>query len=429
MDAQRDLFPFWQYQSLGDGRVRATHAALDQVVLPASSSFWQTHFPPWEWGCRCQVIPLSEEDVAELKRGDANLPLEQRRVLDAAALKKLEGERILIRPADVLNKKGAPTPINVSSAAEKGREGAFTWHPGDPRLTTAQLEQRYAHAPRTFAAFKAWAEKTAIPDQGRTVWEWMEGKAIVAPTALTPLPPPEAAPTFAELLAALGLDHKVQWTEADVGAILAGLKKSNPVTAGSKIAEITGPALHKAGFFSPSGLKAAMQDVLDILPPPIAQALPKIRIVVEQAMGGALGDYDPATKTLRPSFDALSKSAKINPHAPKETFWHELMHWIHLHGPQSYREIIRDHFAVRTAGEPVINLGYGSALGKRDKWWDSYAGRIYGGWDQGEGVEVPTRYFQLVANPSKFVAMLNPQNNAHAAHFLETFKIVMTIFQ
>jgi SPP1 gp7 family putative phage head morphogenesis protein len=54
MDEQRDLFPFWQYLSMGDSHVRATHAALDGVVLPADSEFWTTHFPPWDWGCRCQ---------------------------------------------------------------------------------------------------------------------------------------------------------------------------------------------------------------------------------------------------------------------------------------------------------------------------------------------------------------------------------------
>lgn len=195
MDEQRDLFPFWQYQSLGDGRVRESHAALDGIVLPAGSSFWQTHFPPWEWGCRCQVIPLSEEDVADLEKADKKLPPEERRVLEGAALAKLENERILVRHADVVNKKGLPTPINVSSDAEKGKEGAFTWHPGDLRLDAKQLEQRYAHDPQTWAAFQAWARTTQIPELEQTVWQWIEGREPLAPLQLElPLAEPKADP-------------------------------------------------------------------------------------------------------------------------------------------------------------------------------------------------------------------------------------------
>lgn len=204
MDAQRDLFPYWQYQSLGDGRVRATHAALDGVVLPAGSSFWQSHYPPWEWGCRCQVIPLSPEDMAEIKAADAALPPEKQRVLEGPMLKKLEDERILIRPADVVNGKGMATPINVSSAAEKGVPGAFQWHPGDLQLTTAQLEQRYAHDPQTWQAFQTWAKQTKIPQTKKTVWQWLEGpkpKAPKAPKAEPePQPPAPTAPVEAALL-------------------------------------------------------------------------------------------------------------------------------------------------------------------------------------------------------------------------------------
>lgn len=195
MDAQRDVFPYWQYQSLGDGRVRAAHAALDGIVLPAASSFWQSHYPPWEWGCRCQVIPLSPEDRDEIKAADAALPKEERRVLEGPDLAKLENERILVRHADVLNGKGMPTPINVSSAAERGVPGAFSWHPGDLRLTPAQLEQRYAHDPQTFAAFKGWAEKQPIPELKQTVWEWLSGGGSSSSSSPKPKPQPAPGPS------------------------------------------------------------------------------------------------------------------------------------------------------------------------------------------------------------------------------------------
>lgn len=171
-DAQRDVFPFWQYQSLGDGAVRPSHAALDGIVLPSNHEFWKTHTPPWDWGCRCQFVPMTEDDVQELRDQDKDLPLEKKRVIEGELLTKLENERTLWRPRNLATGEGDPVPYNVAAPSETGKEGAFAWNPADLTLTPEQLKGRYE--PEVWSQFETWAKKAEI-EPGQTVWAWMNG--------------------------------------------------------------------------------------------------------------------------------------------------------------------------------------------------------------------------------------------------------------
>ena len=41
------------FDAVNDSRTRPSHRALDGIVRPVDDSFWDTHSPPLDWGCRC----------------------------------------------------------------------------------------------------------------------------------------------------------------------------------------------------------------------------------------------------------------------------------------------------------------------------------------------------------------------------------------
>lgn len=58
--------PYLIYQTAGDQRVRPEHAAWNNTVLPVDHPFWETHYPPNGWGCRCTIRSASERDLNRL---------------------------------------------------------------------------------------------------------------------------------------------------------------------------------------------------------------------------------------------------------------------------------------------------------------------------------------------------------------------------
>ena len=56
----------YTYVTVGDVRVRPSHAAIDGTTLPKEHVFWVENMPPNGWNCRCQVITLFEERAIAL---------------------------------------------------------------------------------------------------------------------------------------------------------------------------------------------------------------------------------------------------------------------------------------------------------------------------------------------------------------------------
>lgn len=69
----KSLLPYLVYRSMRDARVRPAHAAWNGTLLPQDHPWWDTHYPPNGWRCRCIAYPLSEQDAANYpgaQRGD-----------------------------------------------------------------------------------------------------------------------------------------------------------------------------------------------------------------------------------------------------------------------------------------------------------------------------------------------------------------------
>ena len=79
--ANKRIYPNLTYHAVHDERTRETHRAWDGLTLPVEHSFWKTHLPPNDWGCRCYVEPTANpvtegvrtEDIS-IKESFANNP-------------------------------------------------------------------------------------------------------------------------------------------------------------------------------------------------------------------------------------------------------------------------------------------------------------------------------------------------------------------
>lgn len=69
--------PLWMYDAVNDSRTRPTHAALDGQVFPADDPFWDTHYPPNGFNCRCDVVPMSEGQAKRYSSENSGITVNQ----------------------------------------------------------------------------------------------------------------------------------------------------------------------------------------------------------------------------------------------------------------------------------------------------------------------------------------------------------------
>lgn len=163
----------FEYIATEDDHVRASHLALNGLILPKEDPFWKDHFPPWEWGCRCQVESLSQRDVARERALDKKRNPEDRLVMEGAQLEELRHGRVIRGPQTLPSgRKFKGGSFNVTAPAKTEGEAAFQWHPENFRMDVGMLREKYQDQPELWQMFEVWARQTKWASTD-TVWQWL----------------------------------------------------------------------------------------------------------------------------------------------------------------------------------------------------------------------------------------------------------------
>jgi len=234
---QVDVFPFWQYKTHGDGNVRPSHAALNGKIFPAGHEIWQTIFPPWDWGCRCLVVPLTKRGAeGVMQRG--KISPEAAKDANLLPTQIAKPEIYTAQEATIIAKNQrlpGGIPLNRTPTWSDS-----PWSiPGNVHHDWKLIEARYADQPEVLAAWKQWADKQEITP-GRTVSMWISdtrasqvlSEPSIAPIMPDALPSTETAEAPPQLR---GLEHM----ENDHS--LPAVPKPGPVQAVNKAAESIQP--------------------------------------------------------------------------------------------------------------------------------------------------------------------------------------------
>ena len=74
MQAIKKQRPYWEYRHNDSINPRKLHLSWHGKVLSADDAWWDTHYPPNGWGCRCSVVALSKRDINRLNKNIESAP-------------------------------------------------------------------------------------------------------------------------------------------------------------------------------------------------------------------------------------------------------------------------------------------------------------------------------------------------------------------
>ena len=144
--------PYLMYTAILDGATRPLHRQWHGTVLPVDHPWWQTHFPPNGWRCRCSTIQLSAHDLKAL------------------------GYQVSPDPADDLvmytNDRTGETQM-----IPRGIDPGFAYNPGVAALDGHQaraLMGKLVYAAPDMAAAQAASARFVVPALKQDLQDWIK---------------------------------------------------------------------------------------------------------------------------------------------------------------------------------------------------------------------------------------------------------------
>jgi len=141
----KSVLHYLRYRTARDERVRPAHAAWEGVTLPVDHPWWQTHYPPCGWRCRCRAYAVSAAAIDRARaRGE--------RVITTAPadgsyqVRNTATGEVLTVPAGVDPGFGYNAGIAAGAALQDARAAALARAPADLAAAHVAAEDRLAQA-------------------------------------------------------------------------------------------------------------------------------------------------------------------------------------------------------------------------------------------------------------------------------------------
>ncbi len=160
----RKARPYLVYMTVGDSNVRPKHSKWRRIALPIDDPFWNSHYPPNGWGCRCYIITATTAQLQRMGIDVAESPKIERTERVNADTGEIYGKvpegidtgwdynvgKAWIGPEQALGQKYAqlanrlpemPDPADTPPAATQ-----LSWQSWLQQLDAAPTKLGYAHA-------------------------------------------------------------------------------------------------------------------------------------------------------------------------------------------------------------------------------------------------------------------------------------------
>lgn len=130
--------PYWKYVAILDGRTRPSHRAMNGKVFRYDDPFWSSFYPPNGWNCRCRVVALSADDIA-----DGKVKVQSSAGKIGSAMRLVSEKTGEMREVATFRTTDPATGKKVTFAPDVGwsyNPGAAAWQPDAKRYTGALAE-------------------------------------------------------------------------------------------------------------------------------------------------------------------------------------------------------------------------------------------------------------------------------------------------